>query len=167
MKIRFVKGSFFVILFAACALQAQRAAESQGSAVTATDSVESQRVTKDPRGAMIRSVLVPGWGQFYNEKWFKGIIIAGAECGLVANAIVQNQFAVHAKTTLDREFYVNNRNLSYWWLAGVILYSAIDAYVDAHLFDFDESPNLTFNVGPSSAFADGPRLFSWTITYRF
>ena len=108
--------------------------------------IQPVAVQKNPRGVMLRSIFVPGWGQFYNEKWLKGVIVAGAECGIIVNAIIQNQYALNSVTTLEKEFYINNRNLSYWWLAGVILYSAVDAYVDAHLFDFDESPNLSLNM---------------------
>ena len=117
--------------------------------VAPTDSVD-QKVSKkkNPRGAMLRSVFVPGWGQFYNGKWFKGIVIAGTECGIVINSIIQNEYAKKSVTSLEREFYIDNRNLSYWWLAGAILYSAVDAYVDAHLYDFDESPDLSLKLVP-------------------
>jgi hypothetical protein len=104
---------------------------------------------KSPRGAMIRSIVLPGWGQFYNGKWFKGILVAGTEIGLVVNAMIQNDFANKAQDRLEHDFYIDNRNLSYWWLAAVILYSMTDAYVDAHLYDFDESTSLSFDVRTS------------------
>jgi len=100
---------------------------------------------------MLRSLFVPGWGQLYNGKWFKAIIVAGTETGLVVNAIVQNQLAVAAENELDREFYRNNRSLSIWWLAAVILLSMGDAYVDAHLYKFDESPDLSLSAPSPSA----------------
>ena len=98
---------------------------------------------KSPSGAMIRSLIFPGWGQLYNKKYFKAILAFGAEVGLLANSIYLNQKYVASKTDLDREFYVNNRNLSNWYLLGVILFSMADAFVDAHLSDFDESPDLS------------------------
>ncbi len=100
-------------------------------------------VRKSPTGAMLRSAVVPGWGQLYNGKWFKAILVAGAEIGLVANAVIQNQLAVQANNPFDRAFYEDNRSLSIWWLGAVILYSMGDAYVDAHLYRFDESPRLS------------------------
>ncbi|MBN1464409.1 hypothetical protein JXA02_01515 [candidate division KSB1 bacterium] len=106
--------------------------------------------TKNPTGAMVRSILLPGWGQFYNGKWFKGIIIAGAEVGLIANAIVLNQWANEAATEEEFLFYIDNRNLSFWLLGATILYSMADAYVDAHLFQFDESPQLTLFFKPEN-----------------
>jgi len=98
---------------------------------------------KSPTGAMIRSIIFPGWGQLYNKKYFKAVLAFGAEVGLLANSIYLNQKYVASKTELDREFYVNNRNLSNWYLLGVILFSMADAFVDAHLSDFDESPDLS------------------------
>lgn len=108
---------------------------------------DSVRV-KNPTSAMIRSIIIPGGGQFYNGKWFKGILIAGTEIGLVANAVVQNQFAQQAVDEDERFFYEDNRNLSYWLLGAALLYSVADAYVDAQLFAFDESPDLSLNLTP-------------------
>ena len=30
---------------------------------------------------MLRSLFVPGWGQLYNGKWFKALVIGGTEIG--------------------------------------------------------------------------------------
>jgi len=98
---------------------------------------------RSPTSAMIRSIIFPGWGQWYNKKYFKAVFAFGAEVGLLANSIYLNQKYVASKTELDREFYINNRNLSNWYLLGVILFSMADAFVDAHLADFDESSDLT------------------------
>lgn len=98
---------------------------------------------KSPNGAMLRSLAVPGWGQWYNGKKFKAVLIAGGEIGLVVDAVVLNQLAARSKTADERYFYRDNRNLAFWWLAAVILYSMADAYVDAHLYRFDESPDLS------------------------
>jgi hypothetical protein len=100
---------------------------------------------KSPTGAMLRSLAVPGWGQFYNEKPLKGIVFAGGQIGLIANAIIQNQWAQSATTPAAKAFYRDNRGLSLWWLAGVMLYSVVDAYVDAHLYGFDSSTSLALN----------------------
>jgi hypothetical protein len=115
----------------------------------AVDSLTSKNDTlktsvKSPTGAMIRSLIFPGWGQLYNKKYFKAILAFGAEIGLAANSIYLNQRYKTSETELEREFYINNRNLSNWYLLGVILFSMADAFVDAHLSDFDESPDLSF-----------------------
>ena len=98
---------------------------------------------KSPTGAMIRSLIFPGWGQLYNKQYLKALLAFGAEIGLVANSVYLNQKYKASDTEQEREFYINNRNLSNWWLIGVILFSMADAFVDAHLSDFDESPDLS------------------------
>jgi len=98
---------------------------------------------KSPTGAMIRSMLVPGLGQWYNNKKLKSLIVFCGQTGLLINAVYLNQKLVKSTEYLEREFYINNRNLSVWWLVGVTLFSMTDAFVDAHLTDFDESPNLS------------------------
>ena len=40
---------------------------------------ESLKAGKSPRNAMIRSLLLPGWGQFCNGKKIKILIIFGVE----------------------------------------------------------------------------------------
>ncbi|UCE18510.1 MAG: hypothetical protein JSV84_16935 [Gemmatimonadota bacterium] len=96
--------------------------------------------TKSPTGAMIRSAVVPGWGQFYTEHYVKSGLIFCIESGLVISALVQDKkardaYAVDYEEYLDR---LDRRNGYLWWTAGVIVFSMIDAYVDAHLFGFDE-----------------------------
>jgi len=101
-------------------------------------------IIKSPTGAMVRSLIIPGWGQWYNQKKFKAILIFGTETGILINSIYLNQLTQKSTTDWEREYYLNNRNLSNWYLVGVILFSLADAFVDAHLSDFDESPDLSF-----------------------
>lgn len=125
-------------------------------------SAAARRPGKNPTGAMLRSLALPGWGQWYNGKRFKAVVVAGVEVGLVVDAIVQNQLAAASEDFYSREFYRNNRSLAIWWLGAAILYSMADAYVDAHLFDFDDSLDLT--LGPDLAPSDLPA--SPAMTFR-
>lgn len=111
------------------------------SSISKNDTVKTS--VKSPTGAMIRAIIFPGWGQWYNKKYFKAVLVFGAEIGLVTNSVYLNQKYKASQTELEREFYINNRNLSNWWLVGVILFSMADAFVDAQLSDFDESPDLS------------------------
>lgn len=131
-----------------------------------TSSTDSARVkVKSPTGALIRSVIFPGWGQFYNKKYFKALLVFGTETGLVANSIYLNQKYKASTTDLEREFYINNRNLSNWWLVGVILVSMADAFVDAHLHNFDENPDLlSMNINPMIAV---DKFIGIQLSYRF
>jgi hypothetical protein len=96
--------------------------------------------TKSPKGAMLRSALIPGWGQWYNgSRWKAGLVIA-AGAGLAADITWQNRRAAEAADDAERQFYVNNRSLAVWWLAGLYALTLVDAYVDAQLWHFDTGP---------------------------
>ncbi len=95
---------------------------------------------KSPMGAMIRSAIIPGWGQVYSGHYIKAGLIFAVESGLVISAINENRKADDVYET-DYEAYldrIDRRNTLIWCTAGVIVYSMVDAYVDAHLFGFDE-----------------------------
>lgn len=52
------------------------------------------------------------------------------------------------KIRRSRDFYRRNRDLAIIGVVGLYAISMIDAYVDAELFDFDISPDLSFRVAP-------------------
>ncbi len=81
------------------------------------------------RGAVLRSIALPGWGQFYNGKRVKGSVIATAE---IASAIA---WVVRRKQIKDQG--TQERNLYLFSTIGIVLYSVGDAYVDAHLSRVD------------------------------
>jgi len=112
-------------------------------AQTAADSTESSPVIqKSPTGALIRSAVFPGWGQMYNGKWFKAMLVVGIETGLAGNAMLMNQKIIQSQTADERDFYRHHRGTFIWWFAGVYFLNMLDAFVDAHLFEFDVSPEL-------------------------
>lgn len=47
-----------------------------------------------------------------------------------------------------RDYFRRNRDLAIIGIVGLYAISMIDAYVDAELFDFDISPDLTFRIAP-------------------
>jgi hypothetical protein len=107
-----------------------------------SNSARAARKTKNPTGAMLRSLILPGWGQFYNGQYLKGVLAVGAETGFIAAAVYWNQRQVGETNSEAQLLYKDYRNQMVWWLAGTILLSMLDAYVDASLSDFDESPEL-------------------------
>ena len=128
---------------------------------------------KSPTGAMLRSLAFPGWGQFYNAKYAKALLAFGIETGLALSASYQNDQMRRYEKKGDTEaakFFRNDRNRMLWWLAGFMLLSMGDAYVDAHLFDYDISPDLSLTVSPFTGLTlqwNAQKLLrSWTSTSR-
>ena len=76
---------------------------------------------------MVRSMVLPGWGQWYNERPIKGAVIFSTE--LFLGGAVYEQ-----RRNLDHQ----QRNTYFLWFLGVFLYNIADAYVDAHLYGFEE-----------------------------
>lgn len=109
------------------------------------DSSKKKSLVRSPKGAFWRALLFPGWGQWYNGKKTKAVLVFVAETGLITNAIYWNQKVQSATNSYDRAFYENNRNLSNWWLLFTIFMGVTDAYIDAQLSNFDVSPDLSFS----------------------
>lgn len=112
---------------------------------------------KSPRAAVLRSLAFPGWGQMYNERPWKAAVVFSAEAGLLSAAIWHNT-RMHksfddsyddkaAYVQGFRDFHWDKRSQYYWYLGFAVLISMADAYVDAHLFDFDESTDLSATPG--------------------
>jgi hypothetical protein len=113
------------------------------------DTLETKQ--KSPSGAMLRSLVFPGWGQFYNEKYLKSLIVFGIEAGFAASISYQNDQVKRYEKKEDSDaakFFRNDRNRLIWWLAGIVLVSMGDAYVDAHLFNYDISRDISVNLSP-------------------
>jgi len=118
--------------------------------------------TMQPRFVMMRSLIVPGWGQFTNHSYVKAAAVAGIEGLLVAQLIrtrqdvdVSRDSANAAALRHDDAAYAvaaagYNAGLDrlvgdQWLLGGVIVYALIDAYVDAHFRNFD----IEFRTDPA------------------
>lgn len=83
-----------------------------------------------PTGALLRSAAFPGWGQYYNRKPVKGAILLLLEAGLLTAVLLERE-----QPPLTGLTPIGNRLL--FGLIGVHIYGMTDAYVDAHLADFD------------------------------
>ena len=146
--------------------------------VSAAEAAAPPRWSDEPRWVMMRSLLIPGWGQFHNRSYTKAVVIAGIEGWLIVN-IVQDKHdlngleqAVHdaeaggdpveAQNAVDAYNEALNRYQGRTWLlAGVIVYSMIDAYVDAHFRNFGVEFKL--DSGPGAAMPGTQRLaLRWT-----
>jgi len=61
-------------------------------------------------------------------------------------ADMKSSFATTLKSA--RDYFRRYRDMSYFITVGVYLITIVDAYVDAQLFDFDISPDLSMHVEP-------------------
>ncbi|MFQ5569268.1 MAG: DUF5683 domain-containing protein [Rhodothermales bacterium] len=150
--------------------------------------------THSPRGALWRSAVLPGWGQFYNRQHLKIPIVYLGLGGLTAAALsLNNQYLRYrhaflykanqelvdqeqieknpwpqyeqeyrdliadiasgrelASSTLraQRDSLRRNRDLLYFGIGFWYMLSLLDAYVSAHLLDFDVSEDLTLSFSP-------------------
>jgi len=128
-----------------------------------------QRWSDQPRFVMMRSLVIPGWGQLYNRAYFKAGLVIGAEGWLIGALIsdshkledLQHEVdAAHASgDTLQADIATNayNDRLNtfvgrQWLLAGVVVYALLDAYVDAHFKNFD----IEFRPDAPAPGASGP-----------
>ena len=130
------------------------------------ENTEEFKMTKSPMGAILRTFALPGWGQLYNEQYWKAPIFFGAAATLTYMIISNhNKFSDKAdqiKLLEDsdpnnislplmrqqREVHRDNRDMSAFYLGTVYLVAAIDAYVGAHLFDFTVDDNLSMSLYP-------------------
>lgn len=129
------------------------------------ESVEDEAETKSTLGAVLRSAAIPGWGQLYNESWFKVPIVVGLTgfmvWGIVTEHANYRTYAdlYDASITEDlpagnllhkrfREFYRDRRDTYGWWLLVTYLLQLADAYVDAALFGFDVSDEARLTLIP-------------------
>jgi hypothetical protein len=124
------------------------AAESDPSLPDSTTIGRGKRFST-PFWVMMRSAIVPGWGQLHNGKWWKAILLGGAESAFIYGVFYEDHLADQAaeksRQRPDEESFwrsVSSRHKAnkrdyLWWGAFTILLSVGDAYVDAHLRGFD------------------------------
>ena len=98
----------------------------------------SDKPVKSPWGAVLRSAVLPGWGQVYNKKYIKGVFAASLD-GVLFSQILHNQN--QWEKTGDRNFF-NRRNDFYWYFGISYLLTLVDAYVDAYLFGFNKAMDI-------------------------
>ena len=105
-----------------------------------------------PYKVMLRSAVLPGWGQMYNHQFLKAAVVVAGEGYLVYKALdelgLENDAIDRAAAlpagpdqdvALEEESVHQNRKISWiWWGVAAHLLSMADAYVDAHLSTFED-----------------------------
>ncbi|MFO8183282.1 MAG: hypothetical protein R6U39_03840 [Candidatus Aegiribacteria sp.] len=96
-------------------------------------------VTKNPTGALVRSAILPGWGQFYNHRPVKGLVLGSIELGLLGWLISEHIASENARNAEDDpayQFHSQRRLDLIWYTSAAWLFGMLDAYVDAYLYPF-------------------------------
>ena len=102
---------------------------------------------KSPWGAVLRSAIIPGLGQFYNESYWKIPIIWGTGALFISGWVYNNNLYNDNKELYSstgqtiyqyrRDFYRNQRDNFTIYLVLLYVLNLVDAYVDAQLYDFN------------------------------
>ncbi|MDE0684159.1 MAG: DUF5683 domain-containing protein [Candidatus Poribacteria bacterium] len=120
---------------------------------TKTETAERVRLIS-PIGAIVRSAVVPGWGQFHSRSYFRGsLTVLGVGGSIIGALLAQNSFRnrydayealvwdgfSNEKTILESYEYANQRyKLRTFFMytgIGIWLYSLIDSYVSANFYN--------------------------------
>lgn len=142
----------------------------------------------DATGAVLMTPLFPGWGQLYADGGWRAALAFGAEMYFWSNLLSRDRQArrdlEYAATlpegdggrtfaeSLAAEHHEQMKDFV-WWSGGALLIIALDAYVGAHLFNFDQDavpvPDRWEDVfgpvgsGPAVSAGAGPEVtvFQW------
>lgn len=152
-------------------LQTKNAAEAQKS--VPNDNPIAKPKYHSPRKAALMSTIVPGLGQAYNKKYWKIPIIYAGIVGLAysfdfnqtkyvtyrdaykyrlnGGSLANDNYPTYNDETLNalQAYYHRYRNLTVIGASLLYIMNIVDASVDAHMFTFDVSDNLSFHIRPT------------------
>lgn len=94
---------------------------------------------KSPWGAVLRSAIIPGWGQAYNESYFKAAGYFLLNGFLIYKIRIAHTKYLETGDRKDRE----ERSLYSWYFGLSYLITLADAYAGAYLYKFDEAMEMT------------------------
>lgn len=150
---------------------------------------KKKKRSNSPRKALLYSAAFPGFGQIYNRRYWKLIVIygGGALLGLEMNRqhqrflqfrdefvkksqdpnyeAVFNLTAENLKTIKDQA----KRDRDFMIIMSVLVYGLqmVDANVDAHLMDFDLDENLSFRLQPTMESSPFSNFAALSLTFKF
>ncbi len=118
--------------------------------------------SKSPTTAMLLSALLPGAGQAYNESYWKIPVILGLSGywgyeyiqnnneykkykNLYSESLIISPPSGTSRLRLLRDFYKDQRDKFAWYVGILYVVNIVDAYVDASLFEFSVSDDLSIN----------------------
>jgi len=127
-------------------------------------------VLRSRGGAVFRSMVVPGWGQFYNQEPIKGGIVIGVELAVIGTALAMHFLGRSDQNAYEAaDFALNYPDLDptelgqkasalresaedYYQARNILIYSAIGVYLynilDAYIFGIDGEKEAGLQVVP-------------------
>ncbi len=99
----------------------------------------SDRPLKSPWGAVLRSAVIPGWGQLYNESYLKAVGYMIVD-GYLFYKVRENDIKYR---DTDKIRFRDKRSKYSWYFGIAYLLTMADAYAGAYLYKFDESMKMT------------------------
>jgi len=143
-----IKIALLAALFSLCLL-----AQTDSTLSNDTTSTPAFVMQKSPWGAVGRSALLPGLGQIYNESYWKAPVIWGI-MGWFTYVWIDNNNKYNDYSELYvqnpgnddykryRDFYHDQRDEFAIYFVLTYVLNLVDAYVDAHMFDFSVEENV-------------------------
>jgi len=153
--------------------------------------VTIKNVKHSPKKAALLSAVLPGAGQVYNKKYWKLPIIYAGTAGLVYSfqfnqsryvkyrdaykyridndvSTTDNYIGIYSDDNLNtlQKYYHRYRDLTVIGFAALYALNIIDASVDAHLFTFDVSDDLSMKIEPTLINTAGMNTYTGGITVR-
>ncbi|RME92969.1 MAG: hypothetical protein D6772_16360 [Bacteroidetes bacterium] len=146
--------------------------------------------TYEPRKALLWA-LIPGGGQVYNRRWWKVPLVFGGFTSVLAvleynqtnyqrfkraydQKLAGNEHEFSGTIIDDERRLLNFRNQfnkgrqsAYFYLIGLYLAQGVEAYVDAHLRNFDIDEDLSLRPALVPAGPGGAPSLALGITYCF
>jgi hypothetical protein len=175
-------GGCSLIFFLFFDLRAQIVSDSLTPGGTQSRAFSVDTLYRSPWGAVGRSFLIPGWGQWYNDSYWKAPVFIIGDVSMLRIYFIKNRkvkrieilrkqidrqikndpfLSVEQKQilrsrynnlTVDLDGALNDRNFYGWLFAISHLLGMVDAYVDAHLYNFDNKMDLAYDPEKDAVF---------------
>lgn len=141
---------------------ARPALPDSNSSQTSVKEFKEFHPTKSPWLAVGLSAIAPGAGQIYNTNYWKAPVIWSLTGYWIYEWVKLNkkyndfgdQYYASLTTAppdgdallrRNRDFYHDERDKFAWYLGALYFVNLVDAYVGAHLYDFDVTPDLGYD----------------------
>ncbi|MBL7994676.1 hypothetical protein JNM05_04820 [bacterium] len=154
----------------------------KGTAMPKNRTFAIDTLFRSPWGAVGRSFLMPGWGQWYNDSKWKAPVFMIADVSLITVYMSKNKRVnriEHQRKQIDRQIKtdpfltteqkqilqsrynnltsrldgaLNDRNVYGWYFAISHLLGMVDAYVDAHLYKFKDKMDMAYDPGLNTVY---------------